>query len=107
MVLQPSVNKVESIGVGSGEGIDLLNGQVLAVLGVGRVADFVERSDELVNLVLFEPDAQAHGVIARCAALQLPAFRNFTPCVPNGEVVPAFGDGVGRRQLRQCKDEES
>ena len=73
---------------------------------MGRVADLVQRSDEITELVLLESDAQIEGVVRRRGAVKLPTSRDLRPCMLHLKVVPSLGDErVGDGELDEGKEE--
>ena len=67
---------------------DALFAQVLAVVSVARVTDFIWPLDELVDFALPERNTEIGGVIGWGAAIPLPATGKLPLGILDGKVVP-------------------
>ena len=66
---------------------DVLFSQVLAVVGVGRVTNFIEPLEEFVDFTLPEPNVEIDGVAGWRAAMQLPAAVEVPLCIRDAKSI--------------------
>ena len=72
----------------------------------GGVADLVESSDKVVELVLLETDPHVEGVVRRSRAMELPSTRDLGPGVLHTEVIPPLGrERLGGGEVCEPEDE--
>ena len=73
---------------------------------MGGVADLVESSDKVVELVLLETDPHVEAVVRRSRTMELPSTRNFGPGMLHVEVIPPLdGERLGGGEVSEPKDE--
>ena len=75
---------------------------------MGGVADLVESSDKVVELVLLETDSHVEGVVRRSRTMELPSTRDLIPSMLHPEITPSLGLGwerLGGGKMGESEDE--
>ena len=70
------------------------------------VADLIEGSDKVVELVLLETNPHVESVVRMSRTMELPSTRNLGPSVLDTEVIPPLDrERLGGGEVSEPKDE--